>query len=101
MHNGDGCPGCLSAIIAEMVRWVNRSSFADHGAWYREHELNRILRTREVVAAIGLSKTTIWRRVRSGEFPLPVKLGGPESRSIGWRQDDIDEWIGTRPEIDN
>ena len=86
-------------MIAEMVRWVNRSSCAGHGAWYKEHELNRILKTPEVITATGLSKSTIWRRVRSGEFPVPVRLGGAESRSIGWKQDDIEEWIGTRPRI--
>ena len=63
--------------------------------------MTRILRTPEVVEATGLSKTTIWRRVRSGDFPVPVKLGGLKSRSSGWKKDEIEEWIGSRPLIDN
>ena len=63
--------------------------------------MDRILRTPEVVRATGLSNTTIWRRVRSGEFPAPVKLGSLATRSIGWRQSVIDDWITNRPLIEN
>ena len=48
--------------------------------------MDRIVRTPEVVRLTGLSKTTIWRRVRSGDFPLPLKLGSLGTRSIGWRE---------------
>ena len=51
--------------------------------------MTRILSTPEVVKTTGLSKTTIWRRVRSGDFPVPVKLGRPKSRLIGWTQEGI------------
>ena len=59
--------------------------------------MDRILRTPEVVKITGLSKTTIWRRVRSGDFPAPVKLGSLATRSIGWRQEEIEKWINSRP----
>ena len=62
--------------------------------------MDRILRTPEVVKITGLSKTTIWRRVRSGDFPAPLRLGNLATRSIGWREGDIVEWIGSRPGID-
>ena len=29
----------------------------------------QILRLKDVVELVGLSKTTIWRRMRAGEFP--------------------------------
>ena len=35
--------------------------------------MDRILRIPEVVRITGLSKTTIWRRVKSGDFPAPVR----------------------------
>ena len=63
--------------------------------------MTKILNITEVVSATGLSKTTIWRRLRSGDFPLAVKLGGPNSRRIGWRQKDIEEWLNSRPQIEN
>ena len=59
--------------------------------------MDRILRTPEVVRATGLSKTTIWRRVRTGDFPAPLKLGSLTARSIGWRQGEIEKWINSRP----
>ena len=63
--------------------------------------MDRIMRTPEVVRATGLSKTTIWRRVRGGDFPAPVKLGSLATRSIGWREDDAESWIESRPVIDD
>ena len=62
--------------------------------------MQRIMRTPEVVKLTGLSKTTIWRRVRSGDFPTPVKLGSLGTRSIGWREGEIERWIEGRPTID-
>ena len=34
-----------------------------------------MLRPREVMARTGLSRTTLWRRVRAGTFPAPTQLG--------------------------
>ena len=51
--------------------------------------MDRIMRTSEVVKLTGLSKTTIWRRVRSGNFPMPVRLGSLATRSVGWREREI------------
>jgi predicted DNA-binding transcriptional regulator AlpA len=53
----------------------------------------RLLSREEVEARTSLSKTTIWRRVRAGEFPSPVRLG--PSR-IAWVEASISEWIATR-----
>lgn len=52
-----------------------------------------ILRVPQVIRATGLSRTTLWRRVRAGEFPTPLRLGGPRSRAVGWRRADIDNWL--------
>ena len=45
-----------------------------------------ILRTPAVLALIGLSRSSLWRRVRAGDFPAPVRLEGPGSRAVGWRR---------------
>ena len=52
-----------------------------------------ILRIDEVAAIVGMSKATVWRRVRSGDFPPQVRLGGPNSRAFGWRRSEIETWI--------
>ena len=57
----------------------------------------QILRTADVIAATRLSRTTLWRRVKTGDFPPPIRLGGPESRAVGWRRSEIETWINNRP----
>ena len=59
--------------------------------------MDRILRISEVVEITGLSRTTIWRRVKSGNFPAPVRLGGLATRSVGWREGELKRWIEGRP----
>jgi prophage regulatory protein len=46
-----------------------------------------IKRISEVKAACGLSKSTIYMRVKDGLFTSPVKLGG---RAAGWPASEID-----------
>ena len=42
-----------------------------------------MLRAPDVMAQMGWSRTTLWRRVRDGAFPAPVELG---ANLLGWRQ---------------
>ncbi len=53
----------------------------------------RILRSKEVQEMTGLSRTTLWRLERNGQFPdrIPLSVG-----SIGWRLSDIEKWIQER-----
>ena len=53
----------------------------------------RILRLPEVSQATGLSRSTIYRLVRSGTFPQSVAL---TARTIGWRIDEVEAWIAAR-----
>ena len=55
-----------------------------------------IWRMRSILEVTGLSRTTVWRRVRDGSFPAPVKLGEPPSRAVGWRIVDVEEWLRAR-----
>lgn len=50
---------------------------------------NRLLRLSSIIGPNGLipvSKSTWWNKVRSGEFPQPVKIS---TRITCWREDDI------------
>ena len=58
---------------------------------------SKILRLPDVMQSTGLSKTSLWRRVRAGDFPKAVKLGGPGSRAVGWRASDVEAWLENRP----
>jgi len=49
-----------------------------------------ILRLPAVKAATGLSRSTIYERVRQGTFPPPVPLGG---KAVGWLESEVSAWI--------
>ena len=57
---------------------------------------SRMLRFPEVIERTGLSRTTIWRRVRAKTFPAPIQLG---ANSIGWPESVIIEWVESRPVV--
>jgi prophage regulatory protein len=39
---------------------------------------------------IPFSSSTLWRKVKAGEFPAPVKLS---SRVTAWRAEDVRAWM--------
>ena len=55
---------------------------------------DQLLRPPEVVRRTGLSRTTLWRRVRAGKFPAPTVLG---VNAIGWPASIITAWLASRP----
>ncbi len=50
----------------------------------------RILNQRDILAAIGCSKTTLWRMISTGKFPAPIKVG---ERLNGWRVETFENWL--------
>ena len=53
-----------------------------------------ILHLPAVMARTGRSRSSLWRDVKSGRFPAPLRIG--KSR-IGWRKDEIVEWLESLP----
>jgi len=53
----------------------------------------RIVRIQEVIKLTGLSRTTIWRMERKGEFPSRVQLG---VGSVGWRASEVNDWLASK-----
>lgn len=53
-------------------------------------EIDRLMRLDEVLHNTGLSRNTVYRRMREGTFPKQVRLG---PKSVAWRQSDIVKWI--------
>ena len=52
-----------------------------------------IMRTEQVVEATRLSRITLWRLVKRGEFPAPFTLTG---RINAWRAEQIEKWLEDR-----
>lgn len=50
-----------------------------------------------VSAATCRSPASIYRDMKTGNFPKAVRLG---KQSVGWRPEDIDAWIASRPTYD-
>ena len=50
----------------------------------------RLLKIGELVTATSLSRATIYRAIRRGEFPDRIKLS---PRRVGWPEADIAAWI--------
>jgi prophage regulatory protein len=48
--------------------------------------MQTILRLPAVKARTGLSRSTIYQRIREGTFPPPVNLG---KRAVGWLEDEL------------
>lgn len=55
----------------------------------------RFLRIKDVIATIGLSRTSIYRMIGAGDFPKPVQL---TARSVGWWEADVSKWLDERLE---
>ena len=53
-----------------------------------------LLTLRETLARTGLSRTTLWRYRKVGEFPAAVSLG--HLRCVMWREIDVDAWARER-----
>lgn len=51
---------------------------------------SRLINGREVQTRTSLSRATIWRRIRAGEFPPPVRLG---ANRVAWREAEVAAWI--------
>lgn len=54
----------------------------------------RMLKDRDVAAALGVSRRTIWRWCATvPDFPRPIRLAEAVTR---WRADDLAAWIARR-----
>ena len=57
------------------------------------HPPKMILRRHKVEARTGLSRSTIYDRVKAGTFPAPISLG---RKAVGWLESEIEAWISSR-----
>jgi prophage regulatory protein len=57
---------------------------------------NTILRLPAVKTRTGLSRSTIYLRVKEGRFPKPISLG---ARAVGWVDAEVEEWLAGQIEL--
>ncbi|GAA0196028.1 prophage regulatory protein [Brevundimonas nasdae] len=62
-------------------------------------EPDRIIRLKTVLERTGLSRSTIYRKIREGSFPAQLKL---TVHGAGWHESAVSRWIsnpaGWRPD---
>jgi prophage regulatory protein len=56
----------------------------------------RLLRPRAVCERTGLSRSTLWRLERRGDFP-PHRQISPNA--IGWLEEEVNAWIRSRTSL--
>ena len=52
--------------------------------------LDRLLTNKQITAETGISRSTIYRLLRNGAFPKPIRIG---PRSMRWLASDIKAWL--------
>ena len=58
---------------------------------------DRLLRRQEVEQLVGLSRSSIYRLMQIGRFPLPLKIG---PSAVRWKESELTTWIETRPPVE-
>ncbi|EHR41717.1 helix-turn-helix transcriptional regulator [Alishewanella jeotgali] len=53
----------------------------------------RLIARAEVIKRVSLCKASIYKRMKVGEFPKPINIGG---RRVAWLESDIENWITER-----
>jgi prophage regulatory protein len=53
------------------------------------------LRRPEVERRTGLKRSTLYAKIKNGDFPSPVKLG---ARAVAWPESEINTWLSERLE---
>lgn len=65
-------------------------------AFLRESQLVQSPKRPEAPAPLPFSANTLWRKVRAGTFPKPIKLS---ERVTAWRVGDVRAWIAAQSEV--
>ena len=58
--------------------------------------LTQLIDMHTIIARTGMSRMTVYRRMKAGEFPQPIKLGERINR---WTEGDLEAWIAARAAV--
>ena len=53
----------------------------------------KYIRPQELAIMLAVHRTTLWRWVRDGHLPRPVKLG---PNTVAWESTQVDAWLAAR-----
>jgi predicted DNA-binding transcriptional regulator AlpA len=49
-----------------------------------------LIRQKQLLPLVGFSAPTLWRKVKAGSFPQPIKIG---EKMTAWRMEEIRKWM--------
>lgn len=81
-------PSRVTAVPRDNVMYTQSCEGA--GPIRAPHQMYRI---REVTKITGLSRSTIYAYIATGNFPKPLRLG---IRAVGWSSDAVFQWLAER-----
>ena len=79
------CPACGQEIVIDSRKKIFES-LPERG-YIRQKLL--------IPHLVPFSVATLWRRVKTGDFPAPVRLS---PRITAWRIEDIKAWLNSNPD---
>lgn len=56
--------------------------------------MTKLLRINDVIATIGLSRSSIYLLMSQSLFPRPIRVG---KRAVAWNSQTLLDWINARP----
>jgi len=58
----------------------------------------KVLRLAQVIDSTGLGRSTIYKYIAEGKFPIPLQLS---ERCVGWLESEVQQWIQMRLDMRN
>lgn len=49
----------------------------------------RLVRPDQILEMLGVSRVTLWKYIKEGKFPAPIKIGATRF----WDETEVDEWF--------
>ena len=53
-----------------------------------------LLTRQQVEKIVGIKRSTIYKLMRQGSFPEPIRIG---PGSVRWHKSELEDWINTQP----
>jgi prophage regulatory protein len=69
---------------------IEKPDYQTAGGRSMSAQSRRLLRLHAVMELVPLSESTIYDRIKRGEFPKQVSIGG---NKVAWLQSEIEAWI--------
>ncbi|HCG7194491.1 AlpA family phage regulatory protein [Vibrio parahaemolyticus] len=65
----------------------------------------RVISLKEVIKKTSMSKSSVYRGMKAGKFPLAIRLDdgdiNTDARRVAWFESEIEEWLQRRPRVVN